>query len=69
MALVNKLLQLFGWKVCPGCGRMSRSVERRRLNTQYVDDDSNYLTSCCDCYDDMYEHYRDLWQSYYGDSL
>lgn len=44
-------------------------VERRRLNTQYHDDESNYMTSCISCYQEMYDYYEELWADYYSSRL
>ena len=54
--------------VCPCCHAFSR-VDRRRLNTAYVDDERNYLESCRDCFEAEVEHYADLWADYYSDCM
>lgn len=51
---------------CHFCDKQSYTVERRRLNTQYVDDASNWLTSCAACYADQEEYYAERWAEYYN---
>ena len=53
-------------KKCPCCDKYKRSIERRRLNTSYVDDESNFLTSCLHCYADAFEDYAERWADYYS---
>ena len=59
----DTLAQEFG---CCGCGARTKDVMRRSLNTQYADDESNYLTSCRACFEDCWNYYEDLWADYYG---
>lgn len=48
---------------------ISFTVKRRRLNTAYVDEESNYLTSCLSCYWETVDYYQDLWDDYYSSIL
>jgi len=50
---------------CEHCGRFSRNVRRRRLNTAYVDEESNWLFGCLECYDRATEYFEQLWDEYY----
>lgn len=50
---------------CPCCERMMYSVCRRRLNTSYEEEESNYLNSCLYCFADQYEYYAERWDEYY----
>jgi hypothetical protein len=54
---------------CNCCGRYFMYPERRRLNTAYVNEESNWLTSCQECYDEACDHYAELWNDYYGGLL
>lgn len=51
----------FPWYRC-----ISFTVKNRRLNTRYVNDESNYNKSCLSCYIDTYDFYQDMWDSYYS---
>lgn len=51
------------------CGGYDLNVERRRLNTAYVNEESNYMTSCIFCYLEAYKYYEDLWADYYASIL
>jgi len=50
---------------CPLCERESDTVERRQLNTLYVEEELNYQTSCLECYEDTIEYYKECWQEYH----
>ena len=52
--------------ICQLCDRESDNIAKRRLNTRYVDDRSNWMESCHECYQDRVDHYRDLWNEYYN---
>lgn len=51
------------------CKGYSLNVERRRLNTAYVDDELNYITCCIFCYITAYKQYEELWKDYYASIL
>lgn len=42
-------------------GTHSGVVARRQLNTRYVDEKSNWVTCCEDCYRDIWDQYRSMW--------
>lgn len=50
--------------VCPGCGILKPDVAKRRINTAYHDDESNWQVSCRECWKETIEHYRELWAEY-----
>lgn len=60
---------MYELKKCPCCNKWSYTVEMRARNTQYVDDESNYLTSCAVCYGDDCEYYAERWAEYYSGLL
>lgn len=53
---------------CAICSRKGY-IKKRRLNTRYVDDERNFLTSCLKCYDQAYDDYAEMWNDYYADCL
>lgn len=53
-------------KKCPCCSR-SGLVARRRLNTQYAEEEQNWMTACLECHDETIAHYNDMWSDYYRD--
>ena len=55
--------------VCPICGESKPDVERRHRNTMYNDDESNYLTSCMDCFQEDWDYYQELWDDIYADQM
>lgn len=57
-------------QACPACGDPhSLTVERRRLNTAYHNEESNWQTSCCHCFRESVEHYQELWDDYNSSRL
>lgn len=54
--------RLFGY--CWGCDRWFTDLKRRRLNTAYYDEESNYMCSCGDCYQEAHDQYEDMWAEY-----
>lgn len=36
-------------------------VKRRWLNTRYANDEDNWVTSCRQCYEQLWEQYDELW--------
>lgn len=54
---------------CPCCETETNDVERRRLNTNYYNDDLNFLTSCQQCYEDTLAYYAERWQDYYANCM
>jgi len=50
---------------CPCCGEWVETLARRRLNTAYADEPSNWLWSCALCYLEAVEHYRERWDEYH----
>lgn len=60
--------KLFGF--CPMCGRwFCFDIKRRRQNTAYEDDELNYVTVCSDCFEEIEEHWAELWEWYWSTRL
>jgi hypothetical protein len=57
--------------ICNSCGEEvpDNEIQRRRLNTMYHDEESNWLTSCLTCYDDAISYYAELWEQFYGSRI
>lgn len=54
---------------CPCCGRYLEDVENRRLNTAYESEESNWILSCRECYDEAVAYYAEMWDEYYSGRL
>jgi hypothetical protein len=52
--------------ICLCCKQERKDVARRRLNTAYVEDKRNWLSSCERCYEEAVEHYQNLWDDYWA---
>ena len=55
--------------ICPYCGNFMEHVEYRRMNTQYVNAASNYITSCIPCFEESEAYWSDMWSEYYSGLL
>ena len=55
--------------ICPMCKDESDTVERRRQNTAYVNEESNWVTTCAECFEEIEEHWAEQWREYYRDRL
>jgi hypothetical protein len=54
---------------CNCCNKYFKYSKRRRLNTQYEEEDRNYLTSCDSCYRKTINYYNELWDTFYGEKI
>lgn len=52
---------------CPNCGQDDGTVERRAINTMYQNEESNYLISCKQCFDEAWNYYQELWDEIESD--
>lgn len=50
--------------ICPYCEKQCEDIARRRLNTRYGDEESNWITSCYSCWEERIDHYNELWDEY-----
>lgn len=55
--------------ICPCCEREMSDVEKRHRNTAYQNEESNWLESCGECFEQDYEFFQELWDDYYGSRL
>jgi len=51
------------------CGKKKNTIKMRRQNTQYTDQNSNYIESCKECFDEKEEYWAGMWNDYYSDRL
>jgi hypothetical protein len=51
---------MHGWFLYP---------KRYRMNTAYVNEESNYAIGCKYCQQESYEYYQELWDDYWGSRL
>jgi len=67
---MKTLKKLFNWLFGPRCcGCKRRGAKRMRMNTQYVNDESNYSNFCEDCFELSESYWADMWSDYYGGRL
>lgn len=55
--------------VCPCCEQEKPDIRKRRKNTAYVNEESNWLVSCDECFQDTVAYYAELWADYYADCM
>ena len=53
---------------CKYCNKFCY-VKRRRQNTAYADEESNWITCCKHQYEEIQEYLAERWADYYGDLL
>jgi hypothetical protein len=51
---------IFGY--CQYCNHYFKYPKRRRMNTAYVDEESNYIISCLDCFDKIEDYWTERWE-------
>ena len=64
MKIIKKILGC-----CPRCGRWFKYPKRRRQSTQYEDEESNYVTCCAECFEEIEEYWAERWAEYYAGRL
>ena len=61
----NIIHELFSW--CPHCMMWFQDgVKRRRQNTAYEDEESNFVVACKNCFDEIQEQWAERWDEYYS---
>lgn len=51
---------------CKCCKKFRLSIKKRRRNTAYVNEESNWLTACKECQQEDDEYNRERWAEYYS---
>jgi hypothetical protein len=54
---------------CTCCGKMSRTIQKRRRNTAYYHDALNYTEVCISCFIEEEIYWAEQWAEYYGGLL
>ncbi len=54
------------FKTCPMCEEEKDTVRSRRQNTNYHDDQLNFITCCASCFRKVQEHWLEMWRDYHG---
>lgn len=68
MAKILDLIHfLFGY--CGMCRQWFVYPKRRRMNTQYADDEANYITVCAVCFEEIEEYWQERWDEYWSGRL
>lgn len=55
--------------ICHKCEQEDPTTIRRRQNTAYVHEESNWITVCDTCFEDVEEYWKEMWEQYYGGRL
>lgn len=53
---------------CPICGEQT-DIRKRRLNTNYHEEELNWMVSCVECFKEVVAQYADMWAEYYNGRL
>jgi len=60
------LRKLFPKHICQGYdGPCCRLGKRRRMNTQYLNEESNWCVACDDCFEAIEAEWAERWDEYY----
>lgn len=54
---------------CPQCKQPHKTIGRRRMNTAYRNDNSNFIICCRQCFDEVEEYWAERWADYYSGIL
>jgi hypothetical protein len=65
--LWKKFLRLIGW--CEYCQRIFHYPKRKRMNTQYADEESNWIYCCEEQFKEIQEYWKERWDDYYSGIL
>lgn len=58
------------FRYCPYCNKwFTKGLKRRRQSTAYVDEESNYITCCKMCFDDIELYWKERWEEYWSGRL
>ena len=49
----------------PG-GHYTKDVRRRRMNTMYAHDESNWIICCAECFSEAEQYWAEQWEDYYS---
>lgn len=63
--LWKKFLILIGW--CPYCRTIFHYPKKRRLCTQYADEERNWVYSCKAWFDEENDYWKERWEDYWSD--
>jgi predicted oxidoreductase len=55
--------------ICPCCLQVVATIETRRMNTRYEDENSNWITSCLECFLESEDYWKERWDEYYSGCL
>jgi hypothetical protein len=68
MRAIKKVIQrALGY--CGMCGRYFVYPKRRHMSTMYENEESNYITVCADCFEEVEEYWQERWDEYYSERL
>lgn len=56
-------------KTCEHCGTESGEVVRHRQNTQYVNQEMNFVTLCPECKAENDEYWEERWAEYHSSCM
>lgn len=65
--MIKLIHRLFGY--CEMCKRWFAYPKRRRMNTGYENEESNYCDVCEECYKEIESYWQERWDDYYSEIL
>lgn len=72
MKILRKILGYcpgYGFGDCQECRKWFKYPKRRRQNTMYENEESNYVTCCAERFEEIEEYWAERWAEYYSSRL
>jgi len=70
MKTIDEIIDECSKPPCQGSvGPCDKFGTRRRTNTSFEDEESNYVNMCDECFEIEQAHWADMWDEYYGSVL
>ena len=60
--MIKIIHEIFGY--CGMCNRWFVYPKRRRMNTMYENEESNYCNVCEVCFEEIEDYWKELWDEY-----
>ena len=59
--------RMFGY--CEHCNRWFVYPKKRKMSTAFEHEESNYINSCKNCYNEIEEYWKERWIEFYSSRL
>lgn len=63
------LLEVFDYSYCPKCKKYFKWPKVRRMSSNYLDDEQNYIYVCAKCFYQIEEYWEECWRERYNEVM